>query len=160
MPTPCQLSPCQNGGTCFATTTESFTCTCRDPYSGPTCNEIDITALSNADVTSTNAEDVAQSFNKAAQDPSTLEVNDISNFAKLTSELFGVGDLSHVAIDNTFDALSSLLGTPTEVLDAAHNRDNSSAMLSQSLETFGEHVLRPEMERTEISKLVGCKVLV
>eukprot|EP00054_Salpingoeca_dolichothecata_P030277 m.244800 g.244800 ORF g.244800 m.244800 type:complete len:4694 (-) comp26631_c0_seq1:49-14130(-) len=33
----CASSPCDNGGTCFASSSTAFACRCVHPYSGPTC---------------------------------------------------------------------------------------------------------------------------
>ncbi|CDW53243.1 Ribosomal L7Ae domain containing protein [Trichuris trichiura] len=37
---PCRSSPCRNGGICLAVTNSVFSCTCKAPYTGDTCESI------------------------------------------------------------------------------------------------------------------------
>ena len=148
---PCLSSPCHNGGYC-TNGDEGFVCVCPEPYTGPACDEVDVTLLHTTDVTPNNAEDIAHILSQATEDSVNLKSSEIPVLADVMRKLFAVGDLSETAIDHAFEAISSIVGSPQETLNEAHDKTNSSAVLSHLLETFGEHVLRPSMMTFGVSE--------
>jgi hypothetical protein len=146
---PCQSSPCQNGGYC-SNGDEGYVCDCPELYMGRACELIDVTQLHAIPVTTSNADYIAHVLNQATNNQ--VKSSDIPVFADVTEKLFAVRGLSETAIDHVFEAISSIVDSPQEVLNEAHTKANSSAVLSRALETFGEHVLRPSMRTVDILK--------